>query len=68
MAWTQADLDAIDTAIAGGAVLQSLTFADQTFTFRSMDDMLKVRAVIAQSLAAVAGKSAHRLAATSKGA
>lgn len=68
MAWTQDDLDKLDAAIAGGAVLQSITFADQTFVFRSVDDMLKVRALIAQALSAEAGIGVtYRLAATSKG-
>jgi hypothetical protein len=68
MAWTQADLDRIDAAIAGGAVLKSMTFADQSFEFRDMSDMLKARALIASSLATAAGGSGYRLAATSKGA
>lgn len=68
MTWTQADLDKIDAAIAAGAPLQSMTFADQEFVFRSMDDMLKARALIAQALNAAAGTpTTHRLAATSKG-
>lgn len=68
MAWTQADLDKIDAAIAGGAVVQSLTFADQSFTFRSIDDMLKVRALIAGALALTASPSSgYRVAATNKG-
>lgn len=68
MAFTQADLDTIDAAIASGAAVQSLTFGDQSFTFRTIDDMLKARALIAQSLNAGTGGSSYRLAATSKGA
>jgi len=68
MAWTQADIDKLDAALAGGGAMQSIQFADQTFTFRSIDEMLKLRAVMAQALSAAAGTStAHRVAATSKG-
>ena len=68
MAWTQADVDALKAAIAGGAVVESMTFADQSFTFRSMDDMLKLLALMLQEANAVAGTpSGYRLAATSKG-
>lgn len=68
MAWTQDDLDKLDAAIAGGAVVKQLTFADQTFVFRDIDEMLKVRTLIAASLSTAAGSSSnHRLAATSKG-
>jgi hypothetical protein len=68
MAWTQADLDKLDAAISGGAVLQSIAFADQTFVFRSVAEMIQVRALIAQSLNATAGTATtYRLAASSKG-
>lgn len=63
MAWTQSDITTLEQAIAKGAVLQSITFADQTFTFRSLDDMLKLLTVMKQSVAG----SRTRLAATSKG-
>jgi len=66
--WTQADLDKLDAALAAGGAVQSLTFTDQTFTFRSIDEMLKLRAVIQAALNAAAGTSTtSRLAATSKG-
>ena len=65
--WTQADLDKLDRAIADGGIMQSITFADQTYTFRSLDEMLRLRAVIAGALSAAAGLSKTRFAATSKG-
>lgn len=66
--WTEADRDQLKAAIAGGAVLQSLTFADQTYTFRSLEDMLKLLAVMEADLNAASGATkAYRLAATSKG-
>lgn len=70
MAYTdvQAAIDAIDAAIAGGAVLESMTFADQTFVFRSIDDMLKARAHFVGLLQAESGTVVRRrFAATSKG-
>lgn len=69
MAWTQADIDKLKTAIAGGAVLQSMTFGDQTFTFRSIEEMLQVLALMQQEVNAAGGTpKGYRLAATSKGA
>jgi hypothetical protein len=69
MAWTQADIDKLKAAIAGGAVLQSMTFGDQSFTFRTMDAMLQVLALMQQEVNATSGTpKGYRLAATSKGA
>lgn len=62
--WTQADIARLEAAIAGGAAVSSMTFGDQTVTFRSADDMLKLLAVMQR---AVAGTSRTRYAATSKG-
>lgn len=68
MAWTQADIDKLKRAIADGGALQSIQFADQTFTFRSIDEMLKLLSLMEQEASTAAGTSrAHRLAATSKG-
>jgi len=45
MAWTQADLDAIDKAIANN--VSSVTFADgRTTRYQDADKMLQVRNVI----------------------
>jgi hypothetical protein len=65
MAWTQADLDRLDAALAGAAAIQRMKFADQEFEFRSIDDMLKLRSVVAQAVSNQAG--AYRVASTSKG-
>ncbi len=68
MAWTQADLDKLDAAIAAGGTMQSMSFAGgDSFTFRGVDEMLKLRAVIQGALNAAAGTSTTRYAATSKG-
>jgi hypothetical protein len=62
-AYTQADVDALKTAIAGGAVLQSMTFAETTFQFRTMAEML---ALLAYMQREVNGSTGSRVAATRK--
>lgn len=56
---------ALVNAIATGSVLQSMTFADQTFTFRTPKEMMEGLAFIRRERA---GGSRSRLAATRKGA
>lgn len=63
MAITQADIDKLDAAILGAGPVESMEVAGQSYTFRSVDDMLKLRAVLLLRLAG----GPHRLAATSKG-
>lgn len=54
MAWTQADLDALDNAIKGGAV--HVRFSDgKEVTYRSMNDLLKARAFAATQVSAANG-------------
>jgi hypothetical protein len=65
VAFTQADLDRLDQAIAQGGIMQSIAFADQTYVFRNLDEMLKLRSVMAQALAQPASRT--RYAAHSKG-
>jgi hypothetical protein len=62
--FTQADIDKLKVAIAGGSVLQSMTFADQSFTFRSMKEFLDLLAYMQRE---VNGLSGSRVAATRKG-
>lgn len=64
MAYTQADLDALDAQIAAAGAVKSTTFDNQSTTFRDLKEMLELRAVIARSLN---GTSRTRYAATSKG-
>lgn len=66
MAYTQTDLDAIDEAIrtfhlTGVAELQ---FEGQRTVFRSIEEILRMRAFVAGQLQ---GARAHRLAAARKG-
>lgn len=65
MAWTQADIDALKAAIVDRKGARSITFSDQSVTFDSIDDMLKLLAVMEGQVAG--GASRTRYAATSKG-
>lgn len=67
MPYTQADLDALDAEIKQVQSVQSTTFADQSVTFRSLDELMRLRAIMAQSVAVAAGASRTRYASTSKG-
>jgi len=48
MAWTQADLDALDTAMKGGEL--TVRYGDGSITYRSLDEMLRLRAVMKQAV------------------
>lgn len=49
MAFTQAQLDALDAAIASGTL--TIRHGEKTITYQSFDDLLKAREMIARSLA-----------------
>jgi hypothetical protein len=53
MAWTQADLDAINTAIATGA--KRVRFQTHEVEYQSVSDLLKVRDVIKAEVEGDAG-------------
>ena len=63
MPWTQSDVDTLQQAIIDRKGARTIAFADQTVTFESIDDMLKLLAVMRQSVST----SRTRYAATSKG-
>jgi hypothetical protein len=63
MAYTQADLDALDADIAKVRLVKSTTFGDQSTTFRDLDELLKLRAIMAASVSG----NRTRYAATKKG-
>lgn len=67
MAWTQAHLDAIDAAIASGEL--TVHFGDRSTTYRSADELFKIRAFVADAIATQNGTNQERfsLAKTSKG-
>lgn len=48
MAFSQAQLDAIEEAIAAGST--SVSYEGKSVTYRSLDDMLRVRAIIRNAL------------------
>lgn len=62
--YTQADLDALDAEIAKVRLVKSTTFSDQSTTFRDIDELLKLRSLMARE---INGGSGTRYAATSKG-
>lgn len=48
MAWTQADLDALNKSIASGTT--SVRYADRTVQYRSLEEMMKIRALMRDEL------------------
>jgi hypothetical protein len=64
MPWTEADVETLKQAILDRKGARSITFSDQSVTFDSIDDMLKL---LATMKAEVAIKGRTRLAATRKG-
>ena len=64
MAWTQADIDALELAIVERKGARSMAFSDQVVVFESTKEMLELLAVMKR---AVAGVSRTRYAQTSKG-
>lgn len=55
MAWTQSDLDALDTAIKQG--VRTVQFADRSVTYHSLDEMLKLRRLMQGEVSGSAGIS-----------
>lgn len=52
MAYTQTDLDSLDTAIAGAKL--TVRHGDRLVTYRSMDELIKARAHVAGVIASQA--------------
>jgi hypothetical protein len=67
MAWTQSDIDILQAAITSGKGAKSITFADQSVSFHSIDEMLKLLAVMRQEVLAGVGGSRTRYASIGKG-
>jgi hypothetical protein len=67
MAWTQADVEALERAIADGRGARSIQFSDQAVTFSSPAEMLALLSAMKNAVAAAAGTSSTRYAAFSKG-
>ncbi len=49
MAWSQSDLDAINKSIAAGVT--TVRYADRSVQYRSLDEMLTIRALMTDELA-----------------
>lgn len=64
MAWTQGDIDTLKAAVLARKGARMITFSDQSITFDSIDDMLKLLSVMQ---AEVSGRSGTRYASTRKG-
>lgn len=60
MAWTNDDLQEIERAIATGEL--TVRFNDRLVTYRSIDDLMKARAVILRSVRASAGARNYAVA------
>lgn len=67
MPWTSADVDTLKQAILDRKGARTIAFSDQTITFDSIDDMLKLLSVMQAEAAATTGSTRSRVAATSKG-
>lgn len=64
MAYTQADLDALDAEIAKVRLVKSTAFSDQQTTFRDLDELYRERERIARAVAG--GGSRTRFASVTK--
>lgn len=67
MAYTQADIDALDAEIAAIRTAKATASGDQSTTFRDLDELLNLRAVMQASITMDAGETRTRYAATTKG-
>ena len=65
MAWTDADKTALDAAIAQGVL--RVDYADRSVTYRSLDEMLKLRALMSGEQAAAAGTARPKIYLASSG-
>lgn len=54
MAWTQAQLDALKDAIAQGAL--TVKYADKEVTYRSLNEMMRIKAVMENEINAGAAR------------
>ena len=66
MAYTQAQLDALDEAIVSGEL--TVKYQDKLITYRSLEELLRIRRLIAGELDPAEGITSRRLlASVSKG-
>ena len=55
MAWTQTDLDKLNEAIGQGVT--TVTYRDRTVSYRSLDEMLRLRTMMAGEIASATSTS-----------
>jgi hypothetical protein len=67
MAWTTAQLDALETAISNGSL--SVEYGDKKVVYRSLDEMLKLREIMKRELygSATSGEASRVKTKFSKG-
>jgi hypothetical protein len=59
MAWTQPQLDALKDAIAQGAL--TVKYADKEVTYRSLDEMMRIKAVMEKEINASSTGSSRNI-------
>ena len=59
MAWTQTDIDTLKSAIASGAL--TVRYADVSTTYRSLDEMREVLAILQREVNEDAGTRKRRV-------
>ena len=64
--WVQADLDALENALADGKGARSIQFSGQRVEFHSIPDMLALRAIIKREINTLTVRR-YRFASVSKG-
>jgi len=68
MPFTSTDAENLRRAIADGRGARSMTFDNQTVTFNSLDEMIKLLAIMEADAANAAGtRRSYRVATTRKG-
>lgn len=67
MAFTAADVEALERAIADGRGARTISFGDQSVTFNSIAEMFELRNTMLSIVSETAGLSRTRFASTSKG-
>ena len=65
MAWSQSDLDAIEAAIKSGTTM--VKYDTKTVTYRSLDELIRIRELIKKELGQTTGASSRVYMETSKG-
>lgn len=55
MAWTSADLTALETAIKSG--VRHVQYADRSVTYHSLDEMMRLREAMKNDVASTAGSA-----------